>query len=96
MCQFPELGVAAPPVRRAAALNFVRMSPDATREDPISQPRLDWSPASRRTQMVLRRPRLLARLLRRRTCEACRLRPARKHDPFCSQECAETFVYYDQ
>lgn len=28
-------------------------------------------------------------------CEACGRKPARRHSSFCSQECAETFLYYD-
>jgi hypothetical protein len=28
-------------------------------------------------------------------CEACGRKRARRHSPFCSQECAETFLYYD-
>lgn len=28
-------------------------------------------------------------------CESCRKRKARRHSSFCSQECAETFMYYD-
>ncbi|MWV59433.1 hypothetical protein [Rathayibacter sp. VKM Ac-2754] len=30
-----------------------------------------------------------------RLCEACGRKRARRHSPFCSQECAETFMYYD-
>ncbi|WP_170116373.1 hypothetical protein [Rathayibacter caricis] len=43
-------------------------------------------------------PRLTgARLLHlnHKKCEACGSNRARRHSPFCSQECASTFVYYD-
>jgi predicted nucleic acid-binding Zn ribbon protein len=33
--------------------------------------------------------------LSHKKCEACGRKPARRHSPFCSQECAETFMYYD-
>ncbi|WP_258063260.1 MULTISPECIES: hypothetical protein [unclassified Rathayibacter] len=36
-------------------------------------------------RVLLRRPRL---------CEACRVRPARRRNPFCSTDCAKTYYLY--